>query len=136
MIGNARHLIDVGLHQVKGVWYMYWRGALYSIPPGLDKAVYLTDHLLAALRGWSADYNPGLYAGVPNSSQFKAKHQIVFRISQFDLFADERDDYLVDCVFDGERHVHECETSQLSTWIRHVLDEMDLMLLQRKLSEP
>lgn len=136
MIGNARPLIEVGLHQVKGVWYLYWRGGLYGIPLGLDKGVYLTDHLLSALRGWSADYNPGLYACVPNSSMFKAKHQIHFRIAQYDLFADERDDYVLDTVFDGERKVYCCVRTKLSTWILEIIQNMDLELLQRKLSEP
>lgn len=136
MIGNSRPLIEVGLHHVKGEWFMYWRGGLYGIPSGLDKGVYLTDHLLSALMGWSADYNPGLYAGVPNSHNFKARHQLVFRIAQYDLFTDERDDYVMDTVFDGERKVYCCLRTKLSSSMLQIIDAMDLELLQRKLSEP
>lgn len=138
MIGNARPLIEVGLHYVtaRGGWLMYWRGGLYSIPEGMDKGVYLTDHLLAALRGWSADYNPGLYAGVPNSHTFKARYQLQFRVSQFDLFADETDDYLLDCVFNGERQVVTCAREKLSTQIHSILNDMDMWIIQSKLSEP
>ena len=136
MIGNSRPLIEVGLHQVKGVWLMYWCGGLYSIPDGLDRAVYLTDHLLAALWGWSADYNPGLYAGAPNSHNFKARYQIQFRISQYDMFSDERDDYVLDTLFNGERKVYCCLREKLSWSIQEIVREIDLEIVQRKLSEP
>lgn len=136
MIGNSRPLIEVGLHQVKGVWLMYWRGGLYSIPDGLDRAVYLTDHLLSALRGWSADYNPGLYAGVPNSHNFKARYRIQFRISQYDMFSDERDDYVLDLLFNGEHKFYFCVRDKLSWTIQEIVREIDMEILQRKLSEP
>jgi hypothetical protein len=138
MIGNSRPLIEVGLHylSVKGVWLMYWRGGLYDIPPGMDRGVYLTDHLLSALRGWSADYNPGLYAGVPNSHNFKARYQIQFRISQYDLFEYEKDDYVIDRMFNGERRVYSCLREKLSWTIQELIREIDLEILQMKLSEP
>jgi hypothetical protein len=136
MIGNARPRLQVGYRLVRGEWFLIWKMALYRIPEGMDRAIYLSDLVDEAFRGWAADFVPGLYECASNKKLAKLQYEITIKISQYDLFADETDDFVLDSLFKGRRRVHEIARDSLSGKLIELVRDAELEILQDKLSEP
>ena len=136
MIGDARPRLQVGYRVIGGEWFLIWRKALYRVPEGMDKAIYLSDLVDEAFRGWAADFVPGGYECAANQKLAKIQYEVTIKIAQYDLFADERDDYVLDFLFKGVRTVREVERDKLSSGLIRIVSEAELQILQDKLSEP
>lgn len=137
MIGNARpRLFQVGYRLVRGEWFLIWKMALYRIPCGMDRAIYLRDLVDEAFRGWAADFTPGLYECASREKLAKLQYEITIKISQYDLFTDETDDFVLDVLFKGVRRVYDVERDRLGSKLIELVRDAELEILQDKLSEP
>jgi hypothetical protein len=135
MIGYARPRLQVGYRLVGGEWYLIWNKALYCIPRGMDRAVYLSDLVSAAFRGWAADFVPGVYECLCREKLNGVSYELTIKISQYDLFADGTDDFVLDVLFAGSRRVHEVARGSLGSVLIGIVGDMDMVVLQGILSE-